>query len=137
MLTLEARRVYLDACLLHNIIHNPTLAELRGQLDYRDSYRPNRLNANALFSSTPVQNSYGLNVNPITRTQSMYNRTFSSTNIRNIDVAQFKGEILRTLLFNQSLHWQCAQAIVQIGVLRKSFFTSAFNWAEQLISLSG
>lgn len=54
MLALEARRVCLDSCLLHHIIQNRTLAELRNQLDFRNLRRPNRLEA--LFSVIPVQN---------------------------------------------------------------------------------
>lgn len=102
MLTLEARRVYFDACLLHNIIHNDNLIELANLLNYRNVQRPNR--RNILFNIASAENSYGLYVNPIRRLQSSFNTTFNNVDIHNMDIRQFKKEVLRTLSFNQSLH---------------------------------
>lgn len=71
MLTLESRRVYFDACLLHDIMHNEYLIELANNLEFRTVDRPNR-NHN-LFRSKPANTSYGLHTNPIRRLQSAYN----------------------------------------------------------------
>lgn len=101
LLSLEARRVYFDACLLHDIIHNANLFELADHLVYRTIDRPNR--NNHLFQCRPVNTSYGLNTNPIRRLQSSYNEMFNHINIHNINIRQFRKEITDTLSFNQSL----------------------------------
>lgn len=95
MLSLEAKRVYFDTCLLHNILHNVDLTDQVIQLTFRTADRPNRNN----YQFRP----YGLHTNPVKRLQSAYNDIFNHIDIRNVNINRLKNEVLDTLRNNQSL----------------------------------
>lgn len=44
MISLESRRIYFDACLLHDIIHKEEMSALKEGLTYRTTERPHRRN---------------------------------------------------------------------------------------------
>ena len=96
MIELEKRREYFDICLLHNIVHDASLVT-----ENRPTVRVGRFSSRAgqFFNPHVPRTDYGLHRNPVTRTQLLFNRKYTGTNILSTNRLQFKNEIKNTLSF--------------------------------------
>ena len=96
MIELEKRREYFDICLLHNIVHDASLVT-----ENRPTVRVGRFSSRSgqFFNPHVPRTDYGLHRNPVTRTQLLFNRKYTGTNILSTNRLQFKNEIKNTLSF--------------------------------------
>lgn len=97
ILKLEHRRTSADMSQLHKIFHEQG-STLFNKLSFRDNPYPNR--SNNLFTVPKSRSNYGKFLNPINRFQSTFNSQFNHIEIENLNLDQFKKQIL-TALINQ------------------------------------